>query len=233
MGKVFNAVYDQFMSKRPYNKYVKCYLKVSRAKRSNTILEAGCGSGLFLQATHSFGFKPDGLDIDQDMLNIAKERVDTNLYLGDITTFNLDQKWDLIYLPLDVLDYLSRSRLKKALKNLASKLNSGGMLIFDVHGKSYLKMMQNAYSQEFSGHARYLWQSRVRGKYIHYFITCAQEDRAEEYRLKERIHTVKELGRAASFAGLSRKGRLRAWDLGKIDRHTKRQIFVYQKKPDR
>ena len=229
MGKVFNAVYDQFMSQRPYTKYARCYLQACEAKTTDRILEAGCGSGLFLMALNRLGYNPEGLDFDEAMLELAQKRVENKLYHGDIREFCSEEKWDVIFLPLDVLNYFSRSGMKKAFKNLARNLNPHGVIVFDVHTKAHLKKVHGAQSRERLSDAQNIWRSRGRGEYIHYYITCSKQGYHESYKLEQRVHSPREILRAAAYAGFRKKQRCRAWDLGRIDRRTTRQLFVLQK----
>jgi len=230
VGLIFNTVYDLVMSRKPYKKYVHCYLKALTEKKPMAILEAGCGCGLFLKAMNEAGLIPVGLDQDSDMLRLAEKRVTNELILGDICKYSSPQRWDLIYLPLDVLNYLTKTELKKALKNLAQQLENGGQILFDVHNKTRLKTMHNAIATEVVPLGIFKWQSRRRGKYLIYNINCKLNGDKENYRLKQRIHTQREIIKAARKANLNCRGIYRAWDLGQVDRKTARLFFVLEKK---
>lgn len=227
VGQVFNQVYDAFMSQKPYIKYATSYLSVIGEREINSILEAGCGSGLFLQAMQKLGLNPVGMDIDNDILVLAAKRYPGTLVQGDICSYKSDIKWEVIYCPLDVLNYLSRKDLKKAMQNIALLLKTGGLLIFDVHSKRRLKTMQGAFSQETSNEGSYFWSSRSRGRWLSYRIDCKYNNNYETYRLKERIHTIKEIKKAGREAKLKLQEISRAWDRQKVDRKTDRLLFVF------
>lgn len=229
MGQIFNTVYDLAMSQRPYKKYAHCYLKAINSNKPLAILEAGCGSGLFLRAMNEAGLNPVGLDRDPSMLKLAKNRVTNELILGDICKYSSSQRWDLIYMPLDVVNYLTKTELKKALKNLALQLEEGGQILFDVHNKTRLKTMHEAIAKETVPQGKFSWQSRKRGRYLIYDINCELNGFLENYRLKQRIHSQKEIIKAARDAHLSCRGVYRAWDLGRADRKTARLFFVLGK----
>lgn len=228
MGQIFDRIYDLAMSTRPYKKYAQSYYSLFKDHSHCNVLEAGCGSGLFLEAMENFNIKPVGLDIDQDMLKIAKKRVTNKLILGDIRSFSSEIKWDVIYLPLDVLNYLSYRDLQKALRNLAKMLKEGALLIFDVHGKKRLRTMHNAISTEKLTSGSYKWKSRVRGRRVFYTIDCQEENDIEIYKLKQRIHTKREIIQAAKKAGLIFDRYYQAWDLKKPDRNSDRLIYVFR-----
>ncbi len=227
MGQVFNKVYDAFMSQKPYIKYATSYLSVIGEREINSILEAGCGSGLFLQAMQKLGLNPVGMDIDNDILVLAAKRYSGTLVQSDICSYKSDIKWEVIYCPLDVLNYLSRKELKKAMQNIALLLKIGGLLIFDVHSKRRLKTMQGAFSQETSTEGSYFWSSRSRGRWLSYRIDCKYNNNYETYRLKERIHTIKEIKKAGREANLKLLEISRAWDRQKVNRKTDRLLFVF------
>ncbi len=229
MSQIFNKIYDLAMSQRPYKKYARCYLKAINDQKPLAILEAGCGSGLFLRAMNEAGLNPVGLDQDPGMLKLAKKRVTNELILGDICKYSSPQRWNLIYLPLDVLNYLNKTELKKALKNLALQLENGGQILFDVHNKTRLKTMHEAIAKEIVPQGNFSWQSRKRGKYLIYNINCELKGNLENYRLKQRIHSQREIIKAARNANLSCRGVYRAWDLGRVDRKTARLFFAFVK----
>jgi SAM-dependent methyltransferase len=230
VSKVFNSIYDLFMSQQPYAKYAQCYLRAIGDRDCSDILEAGCGSGLFIKAMNDLGLKPAGLDRDKQMLKLAKKRTSAHVYHGDICSFSSEKRWDVIYLPLDVLNYLSRYQLKKALTNLALILKEDGIIVFDVHGRKRARVMHGAFAKESINDAQYLLKSRRRGSYLVYDVDSKFNGKQEKYRLKQRIHSVNEIKWAIRRSNLVLDDCFRAWDLGVPNRHAERLLFVCSKK---
>ena len=88
-------------------------------------------------------FKVDGLDFNEEMLDIAKTRVYSNLYLQNILDININQKYDVIILMFAVLNHLKYTQeLEKALTNLKKILTDGGKIIIDLHNPKNLGIKQ-------------------------------------------------------------------------------------------
>ena len=69
------------------------------------------------------GFKVDGLDLNKEMLDIAKTRVHSNLYLQNILDLNINKKYNVIISMFAVLNHLKDTQeLEKALLNLKNIL---------------------------------------------------------------------------------------------------------------
>src|SRR5690349_12661512 len=67
-------------------------------ERKSTALDIGCGSsGRFIDVLIRHGFTPIGVDVSTEMISLARQqRPDVNFYIGDICTWELPQKYDLI-----------------------------------------------------------------------------------------------------------------------------------------
>ena len=102
------------------------------------ILEAGVGSGRFLIPLLEKGFDVDGIDYSAEMLNSCRVRceernLETNLYEGDLRSFNLETKYEAIVVPTGsfcLIDKLADA--KKGLANFHEHLVPGGRIIIDL-----------------------------------------------------------------------------------------------------
>ena len=130
--KEFAKYYDKFYKNKNYNKETE-FLK-NFISQDDKIIDIGCGTGLHASLLQQNGFKVDGLDLNEEMLDIAKTRVHSNLYLQDILDMNINQKYDVIISMFAVLNHLKYTQeLEKALMNLKSILTDGGKIIIDLH----------------------------------------------------------------------------------------------------
>ena len=78
-----------------------------------------------------------GLDVSAEMLDFAqaqavKEGARGEYLLGDITKFHTPTKFSFITAINDCVNYIPKSKLSAALKNMKNALQKGGVLLFDV-----------------------------------------------------------------------------------------------------
>jgi SAM-dependent methyltransferase/predicted metal-dependent enzyme (double-stranded beta helix superfamily) len=116
-------------------------------KKPQTVLSVGCGTGLteaYMQK--HFGIEDLlGIDISQAMVAEALPHIQAEV--GDITYYQTEKQWDVVYTGLNVLQYLKCDDLPKAIENIYHAVKSGGHFIGDFvspdHIRSYLNFIQN------------------------------------------------------------------------------------------
>ena len=121
-------------------------LKKNLEKEPETMLHLGCGAG-----GHDFHFKKYfnlvGVDISEDMLNIARETNPEVAYInGDMRTVNLRRKFDAVIVPDSIMYMTTVTDLKKALGNAVRHLKSGGAFLTVTHIKEDFQNNNFAYS---------------------------------------------------------------------------------------
>ena len=80
------------------------------------------------------------------MLDIAKTRVHSNLYLQNILEINLNQKYDVVISMFAVLNHLKNLKeLEKTLMNLKNILTDDGKIIIDLHNPQSSGMKIDSY----------------------------------------------------------------------------------------
>jgi len=105
---------------------------VMKKVKGKELLDVGCGHGWhdkFLKRK----FKVTGINLHKPILQYAKKRnPEVKYLLGDMKTFNLKKKFDVV-LSFDAMMYnLTYKDLKKTLKNLSRHLKDDGILIFHL-----------------------------------------------------------------------------------------------------
>lgn len=72
----FASVYDMFMDNVPYDKWAKYLhgLLKENGIKSGLVLDLGCGTGSFTRRLRDMGYDMIGVDISQEMLQIAMEK---------------------------------------------------------------------------------------------------------------------------------------------------------------
>ncbi len=130
--KEFAKYYDLFYSNKSYEKEVKFLIDLIKDRKS--ILDVGCGTGIHMNLLEEKGYYVDGLDLNSEMLDIARNRVKGNLYKGNLLNYNINKKYDVIISMFAVFNHLkSYSELEIGLIHWYNHLNKNGILIIDLH----------------------------------------------------------------------------------------------------
>lgn len=96
-------------------------------KSGDSILEIGCGPGMYLNLILN-QYKKTACDINTGLLEIAKKQVpDAKFYSGNFTSIPFNETFDFIYC-IGVLIYFTPTELKEVLNKMYQLLNSGGIL---------------------------------------------------------------------------------------------------------
>lgn len=105
-----------------------------------SILELGCGYGRVLEAVSGADRQVVGLDLDPDLLNLARKRVaplashNINLVLGDMRSFSLAAKFERILIPYSAIYcLLSNDDVVACLRCAAEHLAPGGRVVLDAY----------------------------------------------------------------------------------------------------
>lgn len=116
----------------PETEFVKKMVQKHKKSTGNDLLDMGCGGGhhdLLLKND----FKIVGIDKSEMMLEFARRRNPELEYLpGDIRTFQLGRKFDVI-MAMDTIMYnLTYADIEKTLANFSDHLRAGGVMIFTL-----------------------------------------------------------------------------------------------------
>src|SRR5262249_37825033 len=104
----------------------------SRSPDAQTLLDAACGSGRHLES-FAMHFKVEGLDVNGDLLTLARQRLPTvPLHQADMTDFELPTRFDVITCLFSSIRYLrSLSKVRTAVQRMAQHLNHAGVMIIE------------------------------------------------------------------------------------------------------
>lgn len=130
--KEFAKYYDIFYQNKDYQKEVN-FLKRFIDKQDK-IIDVGCGTGIHASLLEKEGLLVDGLDLNQEMLDIAKNRLKGNLYNQNILNIKLNTKYNVIISMFAVINHLKdTSELERTLTNLKNIMLPNGKIILDLH----------------------------------------------------------------------------------------------------
>lgn len=135
----FARLYDVLMQDIPYDKYVAKILATIDNPNGKSLLDIGCGTGVLTEKLAQQGFLVQGLDLSEDMLAVAEQRlqsVNTHipLYCMSMTEIAGIEDLDVALIAIDSLNYLSsEDEVKETFASVFSSLKKGGHFFFDVH----------------------------------------------------------------------------------------------------
>jgi SAM-dependent methyltransferase len=104
---------------------------------AKTILDLGCGTGKHAYELAKLGYEVTGVDLSQQMVDIAIEKTPSNLSLdfcqGDIRNIRLNRQFDAIVSLFHVMSYqVSNNDLLSAFATAKKHLNQNGIFLFDA-----------------------------------------------------------------------------------------------------
>ncbi|HZR51951.1 MAG TPA: class I SAM-dependent methyltransferase [Streptosporangiaceae bacterium] len=113
-----------------------------------SLLELGCGTGAVLCGLSAAGFLA-GMDISLNMLDIARARLPGAQFIqGDISSFDLGRRFDVIVCTYDVLNHLTDfNSWISCFACTREHLTEGGLFIFDVNTVGQLNREASAQPQ--------------------------------------------------------------------------------------
>ncbi len=132
-------------------------------------LDVGCGGGWFTRAFARAGYQMTGLDISPQMLDYAqnkalKEGVRGEYLLGDIATKKMPRRFDFVTAINDCINYIPKTKINSAVKNIAGALKKGGIFLFDISSKrKFEKKIANTVSVDDRENITYFSFNKVEG----------------------------------------------------------------------
>lgn len=107
------------------------------------VLEIGAGTGrvttyLSRRGVDVTGLEPSARMLERAKLRAEREHLTLNVVQGDVKTFAMSQRYDLIIAPFNALMHLyTPNEQLQALENIHAHLVSGGQLVFDLSVPRY------------------------------------------------------------------------------------------------
>ncbi len=130
--------YDLLESKKKIAKEINFLAKHLKKAKVKTILDVGCGTGIYLVGLKKKGFDIEGLDLSESMLKEARKKDSKmKLYKKDMSSFKISKKYDsVICLSSSLASLPNFSLIKKTLKNIFNHLTPKGIFILDLPNHS-------------------------------------------------------------------------------------------------
>ncbi|HOV26946.1 MAG TPA: class I SAM-dependent methyltransferase [Pseudobacteroides sp.] len=116
--------------------------KMFKSRGVNKTLELGCGTGILSTCLAELGYNCTGVDIDEDMLEVAREKaknkgLNINYLKGDMRNINFNEEFDVV-LCFQAMSFLETNEdFAMALSAIGNSLKPGGMFSFGVLNKEF------------------------------------------------------------------------------------------------
>ena len=103
-----------------------------KQSKGKSLLDVACGTGFHASLLSKY-YRVEGLDLDPEMLSVAKKKhPKIRFYQGDMTNFDIGRQFDVIVCLFSSIGYVkTKPRLQKAIKNMSKHLLPGGALLIE------------------------------------------------------------------------------------------------------
>lgn len=218
MYEEFAQVYDELMKEIDYDKWSD-YIQglFSNGKREiKSVLEFGCGTGNITCNLAAKGFDMTAVDLSETMLTVADEKADRmdlkniQFYLGDMSKFQINQRFDAVISCCDSVNYLpDLEALENFLHSSYQCLESQGLLLFDMNTVSKYKetIRDNTYIYDLDN-IFCVWENEpdFEENAIYFNLTFFSKNKNGTYNRYEEsqtqyMYTIEEIQRCLTNAG--------------------------------
>lgn len=143
------ASYDRLTNDVDYGAVVDFYMEILRREglKPRTAVDLACGTGSVAVLLAQMGMEVTGVDLSEDMLTQAMDKVwdmdnRPQFICQNLAELHLYRGVDLAVCALDSLDYITNpDDCKAAIARVYKALNPGGIFIFDVNTPEKLQAM--------------------------------------------------------------------------------------------
>ncbi|MBI2139259.1 class I SAM-dependent methyltransferase [Candidatus Woesearchaeota archaeon] len=134
--KKYAKFYDKIYAKKSYVEeveFVRSVMRKFKAKGKN-ILDMACGTGTHAKLFSDSGFRLVGVDINREMLKIARKKAKNAIFLeSQMQSFRSKDKFDVITCLFSAINYnRNLSELKNTIMKFYELLKKGGIVVFDL-----------------------------------------------------------------------------------------------------
>lgn len=181
----FANTYEQLISDIDYDFIIDFVEK--HLSKDKTLLDVGCGTGVFSLALKQRGYDVTAIDKDAEMLSVMGQKAhDAGLaietYIHDIKK-PLNATYDQMILLNDVINYFKG--IKTVAKHLYLGLNDGGTIVLDIYKEEYLTVM-DGYIEIDSSPILYEWRVNVTNNRMEHQIIANNET----FKFSQYIHDL-------------------------------------------
>lgn len=163
--KTFAKIYDEVMDETLYEDWLNFTMRHIGESQKN-ILELACGTGILSVELANIGHQVTGLDLSEEMIELAKERTTEadellSFEVGDMLDLKKTNQYDVVTCFSDSLCYMPDEEAVQTVFNEVNRaLKSGGIFLFDVHSIFKMEHEFPEYSYHYqTDEFAFLWES--------------------------------------------------------------------------
>lgn len=131
LATVYHEMYQHIFD---YDKEFRFYDSILKSNNCHSILEVGCGSGMLARLFLENGYKYTGVDLSNEMLNIARDEVKVHSFIqADMRNLSFNQKFDSVLITGRSIAYVTENRgIIDTFTGIHKLLEDKGIFIFGV-----------------------------------------------------------------------------------------------------
>lgn len=177
-----------------YEQWSQYLIDTLKSYPASVGLDVGCGGGFFTRAFVKEGYQMTGLDISAAMLDFAQEQsfksgLRAEYILGDISKLKLPKRYHFATAINDCVNYIPKSKLKAAFKNVAAALQKGGVFLFDISSRrKFTYKIANTVSADDREDITYLCFNTVEGDEVTMDVTLFEKQEDGSFIRKDERH---------------------------------------------
>lgn len=204
MYKTYAQYYDQFYQSKDYTKEVTFLHRLLSEEKVKTILDIGCGTGTHLSKLEEYGYDCEGIDLNIEMIDIARTKLKGKVSLADMRDFDFNVQFDAIISMFAVFNHnLNMEDAQNTLTQLRKHLKLGGVLILDLYNPQSSGRKVNSYENV----ERIMeWQLNPENQTCDSIVKFIKEDKVCEEQFVLKIYSlplIKELLLSAGFNSIT------------------------------
>ena len=133
-AEYYDLIHEIHLGKQKFAKSAQFIAKLLKRYKAKSVLELGCGTGLYLFPLKKQRFAIEGLDISKQMLAVARKKDKRiKLYQQDMSKFTTKKTYDAILcLNSSFVLLPNLTQMKQTLKRIHAHLQPGGICILDL-----------------------------------------------------------------------------------------------------
>lgn len=238
--------YDRLMEHVDFSAATRFYLRMAEKMgwKGQTVLDLACGTGSIMLELLKRGYDATGVDVSQDMLAVADNKIFTagftpKLICQNLKDLVLTKQYNLVLCTFDSLNYVLKEKdLARIFKAVYKALTPEGLFLFDVHSEYKMGKVMGNNTFTYAGEdIFYIWRNSYneskKTQAMKLDIMLREKDNL--YRRIEEFHeqryyppkTIRELLESASFQVGKEYG---DWKFRNPAHQTERIFYVAVKK---
>ncbi len=205
--------YDALMGDFDYDALVEFYESVYNKynKSVKSVVDLACGSGVLTARLEKRGYDITAVDISEEMLAEARERLSENALIlcQDMCELDLYTTYDAVLCSLDAINCLhSDDDVARALARVNLFLENDGVFIFDINSAHKLKNIYPANTFTFESDLVYcIWESFLEDDLIDFELTFFEEGEDGRYTryedcITQRVYETEQMEMLIKRSGL-------------------------------